>query len=97
MKKKLNPRLNTSSSYPSTIMKFLEIIFVKYMYIDKTFYLTDVKLAYTSTEKRSLLSIKSFESSQLFLNLVQNFEKTVMTQKLMRLDVSRNVRFTLKI
>ena len=78
-------------------MKFLEIIFVKYMYIDKTFYLTDVKLAYTSTEKRSLLSIKSFESSQLFLNLVQNFEKTVMTQKLMRLGVSHNVPFTLNI
>ena len=83
-------------------MKFLEIIFVKYMYIDRrAFYLTDVKLAYTSTHTNksflSLVSIKSFESSQLFLNLVQNFEKTVMTQKLMRLDVSRNVRFTLKI
>ena len=50
MKKKLNPRLNTSSSYPSTIMKFFEIIYVKYMYIDSTtFYLTDVKLGYTST------------------------------------------------
>ena len=39
----------------------------------------------------SLVPIKSFESSQLFLNFVQNFEKTVMTQKVMRL------RFTLKI
>ena len=61
--------------------------------------LTDVKLAYTSTHTNksflSLVSIKSFESSQLFLNLVQNFEKTVMTQKLMRL--ARNVRFRLKI
>ena len=102
LKKELNSRLNTSSSYPSTIMKFLEIIFVKYMYIDRrAFYLTDVKLAYTSTHTNksflSLVSIKSFESSQLFLNLVQNFEKPVTTQKMMWLDVSRNVRFTLKI
>ena len=69
-------------------------------YTDRAFYLTDVKLAHTSTHTNksflSLVSIKSFESSQLFLNLVQNFEKTVMTQKLMRLDVSRNVQFTLK-
>ena len=35
MKKKLNPGLNTSSSYPSTIMKFIEIIYVKFMYIDR--------------------------------------------------------------
>ena len=35
MKKKMNPRLNTSSSYPSTIMNFFEITFVKYMYIDR--------------------------------------------------------------
>ena len=35
MKKKLSPRLNTSSSYPSTMMKFFEIIYVKYMYIDR--------------------------------------------------------------
>ena len=80
-------------------MKFLEIVFVEYMYIDRrTFYLIDVKLAYTSTHTNesflSMVSIKSFESSQLFLNLVQNFEKTVMTQKLMRLEVSRNTRFT---
>ena len=34
-KKQLNPRLNTSSSYPSNIMKFLEIIYLKYMYIDR--------------------------------------------------------------
>ena len=69
-------------------------------YTDRAFYLTDVKLAHTSTHTNksflSLVSIKSFESSQLFLNLVQNFEKTFMTQKLMRLDVSRNVQFTLK-
>ena len=32
--KKTESRLNTSSSYPSTTMKFLEIIFVKYMYRD---------------------------------------------------------------
>ena len=66
-----------------------------------TDYLTDVKLAYTSIHTNKnflrLVSIKSFEWYQLFLNFVQNFEKTVMTQKLMRLDVSRNVRFTLKI
>ena len=66
-----------------------------------TFYLTDVNLAYTSTHTNkyflSLVSIKSFELSQLFLNFVQNFEKTVMNQKLMPLDVSRNVRFTLQI
>ena len=66
-----------------------------------TFYLTDVKLAYTSTHTNksflSLVSIKSFESSQQFLNFIQNSEKTVMGQKLMRLDVSRIVRFTLKI
>ena len=66
-----------------------------------TFYLTDVKLAYTSTHTNksflSLVSIKSFESSQHFLNFIQNSEKTVMGQKLMRLDVSRIVRFTLKI
>ena len=65
-----------------------------------TFYLTDVKLAYTSTHTNKsslrLVSITSFGWYQLFLNFVQNFEKTVMTQKLMRLDVSRNVRFTLK-
>ena len=77
-------------------MKFFEIIYVKYMYIDSTtFYLTDVKLAYTSTHKNksflSLVSIKSFALPQLFLNLVQNFEKFVMTQKLMQLDASRNV------
>ena len=34
-KTKLDPLLNTSSSYPSTIMKFLENIYVKYMYIDR--------------------------------------------------------------
>ena len=66
-----------------------------------TFYLTDVKLAYTSTYTNksflSLVSIKSFESSQQFLDFIQNSEKTVMGQKLMRLDVSRIVRFTLKI
>ena len=66
-----------------------------------TFHLTDVKLAYTSTHTNksflSLVSIKSFESSQQFLNFIQNSEKTVMGQKLMRLDVSRIVRFTLKI
>ena len=66
-----------------------------------TFYLTNVKLAYTSTHTNksflSLVSIKSFESSQQFLNFIQNSEKTVMGQKLMRLDVSRIVRFTLKI
>ena len=65
-----------------------------------TFYLTDVKLAYTSTHTNKsslrLVSITSFGWYQLFLNFVQNFEKTLMTQKLMRLDVSRNVRFTLK-
>ena len=65
------------------------------------FYLTDVKLTYTSTHtNKSFLrqiSLKSFELSQLFLNLFQNFEKTLMTQKQMRLDVSRNVRFTFKI
>ena len=44
-----------------------------------------------------MVSTKSLESSQLFLNFAQNFEKTVMAQKLMRLDVPRNVRFTLKI
>ena len=71
------------------------------MYIDrKDIYLTDIKLAYTSTSTNkfflTLVSIKSFESSQLFLDFVQNFEKTVMTQKLMRLGVSYNVRFTLK-
>ena len=49
--KKLNPRLNTSSSYPSTIMKFLEIIYVKYMYIDRKLYLADIKLSYTSTHR----------------------------------------------
>ena len=63
--------------------------------IDRTFHLTDVKLACISTHTNksflSLVPIKSFESSQLFLNLVQNFNKTVMTQKLMQLDVSRNV------
>ena len=65
-----------------------------------TFYLTDVKLAYTSTHTNKsslrLVSITSFGWYQLFLNFVQNFEKALMTQKLMRLDVSRNVRFTLK-
>ena len=65
-----------------------------------TFYLTDVKLAYTSTHTNKsslrLVSITSFGWYQLFLNFVQNFEKTLMTQKLMRLDVSCNVRFTLK-
>ena len=71
------------------------------MYIDrKDIYLTDIKLAHTSTNTSesilTLVSIKSFESSQLFLDFVQNFEKTVMTQKMMRLDVSCNVRFTLK-
>ena len=54
--------------------------------IDRTFHLTDVKLACISTHTNksflSLVPIKSFESSQLFLNLVQNFNKT---------DVSRNV------
>ena len=66
-----------------------------------TDYLTDVKLAYTSIHTNKpflrLVSIKSFEWYQLFLNFVQNFEKTVMTQKLMRLDVSRNVQFTFKV
>ena len=60
-----------------------------------TFHLTNVKLAYTSTHTNksflSLVSIKSFESSQQFLNFIQNSEKTVMGQKLMRLDVSRIV------
>ena len=71
------------------------------MYIDrKDIYLTDVKVAYTSTNRNksflALVSIKLFESSQLFLHFVQNFEKTVMIQKLVRLDVSDNVRCTLK-
>ena len=65
-----------------------------------TFYLADVKLAYTSTHTNksllSLVSIKSFEWYKLFLNFVQNLEKTIMTQKLMQLDVSRNVRFTFR-
>ena len=74
---------------------------MKHMYIDrKDIYLTDIKLAYTSTNTNkfflTLVPIKSFESSQLFLDFVQNFEKTVMTQKLMRLDVAYNVPFTLK-
>ena len=71
------------------------------MYIDrKDIYLTDVKVAYTSTNRNksflALVSIKLFESSQLFLHFFQNFEKTVMIQKLVRLDVSDNVRCTLK-
>ena len=71
------------------------------MYIDrKDIYLTDVKVAYTSTNRNksflALVSIKLFELSQLFLHFVQNFEKTVMIQKLVRLDVSDNVRCTLK-
>ena len=102
MKKKLSPRLNTSSSYPSTMMKFFEIIYVKYMYIDRYYILFNIMLnQHTLVHIRinllNLVSIKSFEWYQLFLNFVQNFEKTVMTQKPMRLDVSRNVRFTLKI
>ena len=50
---------------------------------DSAFYLTDVKLAYTSADTNKsflkLVSSKQFESSPLFLNFVQNFEKTVMT------------------
>ena len=47
----------------------------------------------------SLVSTKSFEPSQLFLNFVQNFEDCYdsKTEKLMGLDVSRIIRFTLKI
>ena len=56
----------------------------------------NVKLAYTSTHTNksflSQVSIKLFESSQLFLNFVQNLKKTVMTQKLMWLHVSRKVQ-----
>ena len=82
-------------------MKLLKINYMKHIYIDrKDIYLPDVKLAYTSTNTNksflTLVSIKSLESSQLFLDFVQNFQKTVMTQKLMRLDVSYKVRFTLK-
>ena len=35
MKKELKPQLKTSSSYASTIMKVLEIIFVKYVDRDR--------------------------------------------------------------
>ena len=82
-------------------MKLLKINYMKHIYIDrKDIYLPDVKLAYTSTNtNKSFLTLvykKTLKSSQLFLDFVQNFEKTVMTQKMMRLDVSCNVRFTLK-
>ena len=82
MKKKLNPRLSTSSSYPLTVMKFLEIIFVKYMYIDRYDILfnrcsTSIHSTHTNKSFLRLIFIKSFESS----HSSQNFEKTVMTSK----------------